>query len=89
MRKGKLRKNTLWKSKSETECDIRENFGTKEYPNIFVSKKKITRANVRIYSYKKFDTNKCPNKYLCRKLDEYSTLTHSRMNVQIYSYKQI
>ena len=46
-----------------SECDIRKNFDTNEYLNIFVSNK-FTRTNIRIYSYKKFDTNECPNKYL-------------------------
>ena len=37
-----------------------------EYPNIFVSKK-LTRTNIRIYSYPKNDTNEYPNKYLDQK----------------------
>ena len=35
---------------------------------------KFTRTNVRIYSYKKFDTNECPNKYSYWKLYEYSNI---------------
>ena len=82
----------------KTECDIRENFDTNKCPNIFVSKK-ITRTNIRIYSYEFVDTNECPNKYSYWKWHEYSnvfeyslrfyTLTHSPTNVRIYSYKQI
>ena len=52
---------------------------------------KITRMNIRIYSYSFFDTNECPNNYLYWKLHEYSnifeysswlyTLTHSPTTV--------
>ena len=56
------------------ECDIRMDFDTNEYPNIFVSRK-ITLTNIRIYSYEFFDTNDYPNKYSDQK---YS-------NIRIYS----
>ena len=69
------------------------------FSSTYIRVKKSTRTNIRIYSYDKFDTNICPNKYLCWKLCEYSnifeysfsfyTLTHSRTIIQIYSYNQI
>ena len=34
----------------------------------YIRIKKITRMNVRKYSYRKFDTNECPNKYWSWKL---------------------
>ena len=63
-------------------------------------KKISTWTNVRIYSYHKFDTNKCPTKkYLCWNLYEYlnifcflnsfHTLAHSGTNVRVYLYKKI
>ena len=45
-----------------------------EYPNIFVSKK-LTRTNIRIYSYPKNDMNEYPNKYSDQKY----------LNIRIYS----
>ena len=81
-----------------SECGIRENLDTNEYPNIFESK----NLHEQIFKYiciNKFDTNECPNKYSPWKLYIYSnifeyssssyTLTHWRTNVRIYSYKQI
>ena len=41
---------------------LHSNTLTNEYPNIFVQSN-LTRTNVRIYSYRKIDTNECPNKY--------------------------
>ena len=40
---------------------------TNEYPNIFASKK-ITRMNIRIYSYNKFDTTECLKKIFVLKI---------------------
>ena len=72
---------------SGTECDIRMDFDTNEYPNIFVSRKWhewiseyirmifLTQTNIPIYLYQTFDTNEYPNKYLDQK---YS-------NIRIYS----
>ena len=65
----------------------------KEYSNIFYQK--FTRTNERIDLYEKFDTNECTEKNCMKYLNifEYSygfyTLTYLRMNLQIYSYKQI
>ena len=56
----------------KSECGIRENFNTNEYPNIFVSKnlhermskyfriKNLTQTNVQIYSFM-FCLEKCVN----------------------------
>ena len=91
-----------------TEYDFVTNYVISEYIvsrkwyeqiSEYICIKKFTRTNIWIYSYKKFDSNECPNKYSYWKLCEYSnileysssfyTLTHSRTNVRIYSYKQI
>ena len=47
----------------KTECGIRENLDTNEYPNIFESKNLHKQISEYI-CFKKFDTNECPNKYL-------------------------
>ena len=60
---------------SEAECDIRMDFDTNEYPNIFVLIL-LTRTNIQIYSYPKNDTNEYPNKYSDQK---YS-------NIRIFEY---
>ena len=85
--------------KKITRTNIRiYSYDTNEYPNVFVWNC-LRRTNIRIYSYQNFDTNEYPNKYLYWKLYEYwnifeyslssYTLTHSRTNIRIYSFKQI
>jgi len=75
-----------------TECDIRENFDTNKYPNIFVSKNLPERISEYIHNFFLTRTNVRINiciKKLCGYLNifEYSssfyTLTHSGMNVWI------
>ena len=41
------------------ECDIRMDFDTNEYPNIFVSR-------IRIYSYEIFETNESTNIFVSK-----------------------
>ena len=84
--------------KFASECDIRENLDTNEYPNIFESKnlheriseyiriKKFTRTNVRIYSCTKFDTNECPNKHSHWILYEYLNIFEYSSNSYTLTY---
>ena len=58
--------NDDMKLKFEPECDIRVNFHTNEYPNIFVSTNLYERLPEYIHTIF-FDTNECPNIFIKEK----------------------
>ena len=66
---NKTPKNTAWIVFRErgcmAECDIRMDFDTNEYPNIFVSRKWHERTSEYI-CVKFFDTNEYPNIFVSK-----------------------
>ena len=71
-----LSKSLIW-NRNSPECDIRENFNTNKYPNIFICpmSKYICRN--------KFDTNKCLNIFVT-KIDSNKCL-NKYLKMRIYS----
>ena len=68
---------------SETECDIRIDFDTNEYPNIFVSRKRYERISEYI-RIKRNDTNMirmniCSGKY--SNIFEYPNIRHTMISL--------
>ena len=49
-------------------CDIRKNFDTNEYLNIFIWKF-LTQTNIRIYLYQNLATNEYPNIFIFQKVE--------------------